>query len=371
MSELDACIAQVDKFFRSDQYFNALIASKEMLALARRHPDEKNAVVAIRNAAICREKFGMSSSAMALYEEVGRLSSLEGLAEWAGHAISKAGFHAYLCLGMGETGARLLDTAKTMYHNLGKEAEATKCGDLALNARRLCEFSVEARHSFMWEQRATKLIDLLSLTPGATIIDAGCGYGKLLGRLLEDERQFRCIGVDIVDDSFVDILKATSHPEVAPRLKLLQADAQFSLGDQTADAVVSQGVIHFMKNPQAHFSAALRSLQSGGRFAASLWLYPQLQRPRHVLRSAGVQTAQMGGWTAEQLASMMNDCGFSEVVCWTDRVLLEFTDHQIALDYFFGAFPGCSQFRDLLPPGCLGDPAILDEPYIFVTGRAP
>lgn len=69
--------------------------------------------------------------------------------------------------------------------------------------------------------------------PGATVLDAGCGTGRVAIRLAE--RGFTCVGVD-VDASMLDVARSR-----APQLRWVEADlCDLDLGE-TFDLVVAAG----------------------------------------------------------------------------------------------------------------------------------
>jgi len=71
------------------------------------------------------------------------------------------------------------------------------------------------------------------MTPDATVLDAGCGTGRVAIRLAE--RGFACVGVD-VDQSMLDVARSR-----APRLRWVEADlSTLDLGE-TFDLVVAAG----------------------------------------------------------------------------------------------------------------------------------
>lgn len=69
--------------------------------------------------------------------------------------------------------------------------------------------------------------------PGASVLDAGCGTGRVAIRLAA--RDFACVGVDL-DNSMLEVARAA-----APRLRWVEADlSELDLGE-TFDLVVAAG----------------------------------------------------------------------------------------------------------------------------------
>jgi SAM-dependent methyltransferase len=108
------------------------------------------------------------------------------------------------------------------------------------------------------------LVDLIdSLDPLALVLDVGCGPGRVLGFLAR--RGIRCIGLDRSSVSLGLAIQRYGRPgAVGDNLHL-------PFADETADVVISDGVIHHTENPQAAFAENFRILKPGGKMYLAVY----------------------------------------------------------------------------------------------------
>jgi SAM-dependent methyltransferase len=120
-----------------------------------------------------------------------------------------------------------------------------------------------------------------NLEANSLVLDIGCGPGRVLGFLAR--RGIRCIGLDRSRVSVGLAVERYGRPGVvADNLHLPFADG-------TADAVISDGVIHHTDDPRAAFAENCRILKPGGRMYLAVYKpsgrYPFLYRyPGAVIR---------------------------------------------------------------------------------------
>lgn len=117
----------------------------------------------------------------------------------------------------------------------------------------------DTSHSFV-SKYGNELIELLEFQKGEKILDLGCGTGDLAKQLAD-------AGVEVVGiDSSMDMIRQANqkYPEVS-----------FQIGDATAldfheefDAVFSNAVLHWIKEPEKALDSVYESLKTGGRFVA-------------------------------------------------------------------------------------------------------
>jgi len=120
-------------------------------------------------------------------------------------------------------------------------------------------------------------LDLQSL-----VLDIGCGPGRVLGFLAK--RGVRCIGLDRSRVSLGLAIQRYRRPGV------VADNLHLPLADETADVVISDGVIHHTENPEAAFRENFRVLRSGGRMYLAVYKpsghYPLLyQFPGALIRA--------------------------------------------------------------------------------------
>jgi trans-aconitate methyltransferase len=117
----------------------------------------------------------------------------------------------------------------------------------------------DQKHSFVW-QLAADLLELLAPRPGERILDLGCGTGHLTRRIAD-------AGADVVgldaDPGMIE--QARRH---YPGIRFEQGDAaDFSVA-QPYDAVFSNAVLHWVRDPEGAVRCIARALRAGGRLVA-------------------------------------------------------------------------------------------------------
>jgi trans-aconitate methyltransferase len=114
-------------------------------------------------------------------------------------------------------------------------------------------------HSFVWKFGAA-LLELLEPKPGERILDLGCGTGPLTA-------QIAAAGAEVVGiDSSPDMVEQARR--AFPELHFEVADARtFALAGKF-DAVFSNAVLHWVKEPEQAVSRIRAALKPGGRFVA-------------------------------------------------------------------------------------------------------
>jgi trans-aconitate 2-methyltransferase len=115
------------------------------------------------------------------------------------------------------------------------------------------------KHSFVWKHGAA-LLELLQPRAGERILDVGCGTGHLTAQLT-------AAGADVVgiDHSPAMIEQARAN---YPQLRFDVADARAFAYPEPFDAVFSNAVLHWIKEPERVVPCVQRALKAGGRFVA-------------------------------------------------------------------------------------------------------
>jgi trans-aconitate 2-methyltransferase len=167
----------------------------------------------------------------------------------------------------------------------------------------------DGRHAFVWKFGAS-LVELLVPKAGETILDLGCGTGHLTA-------ETAATGASVIgsDRSPQMIEKAT---QTYPHLLFEVADARALTDSERFDAVFSNAVLHWIKEPESVLRGIARALKPGGRFVAefggrgnirkiqaamikslqelgcesveSPWYYPGIAEYARLLEDAGLET---------------------------------------------------------------------------------
>lgn len=117
----------------------------------------------------------------------------------------------------------------------------------------------DERHAFVWRY-GSALLDLLAPRPGERILDLGCGTGHLTARIAE--RGAEVVGLDHSAE-MLETARA-AHPGIT----FFQGDARdFAVGN-SFDAVFSNAVLHWIREPNRVVRCVRDALKPGGRFVA-------------------------------------------------------------------------------------------------------
>src|SRR5919199_58483 len=120
------------------------------------------------------------------------------------------------------------------------------------------------RLSTPMEQLGREVMERLELRGDETILDAGCGSGRLTELLKERVPDGRVIGVD-ASASMID----AARERLGPNADLRVADlVGLDLGGDTVDVVFSTATFHWIADHDALFRSLRAALRPGGRLVA-------------------------------------------------------------------------------------------------------
>lgn len=212
------------------------------------------------------------------------------------------------------------------------------------------------RVSIPHEEWANAVLDRLGLAGGETVLDAGCGSGRVTGLVIERLPRGRVIAVD-GSESMVEAVRA-----------VLRSEDEALLSDLTAlelegevNAVFSSAVFHWIADHDLLFRRLRSALRPGGRLAAQCGGAGNIDS----FRRAGEEVAAREPYapyfegfaqpwnyaTAEETEERLRRAGFAQVSCWLEP---------------WAVFP--PEPRDFVSTVCLGAhlerlPEELREPY--------
>ena len=111
---------------------------------------------------------------------------------------------------------------------------------------------------------AERVLDRLPLRGDETVLDAGCGSGRVTRMLLDRLPRGHVVAVDSTA-SMVEHAKAALDPE---RATVFQADLTELELDEPVDAVFSNAVFHWIRDHDLLFERLHAALRPGGRLVA-------------------------------------------------------------------------------------------------------
>jgi trans-aconitate 2-methyltransferase len=119
------------------------------------------------------------------------------------------------------------------------------------------------RISVPHEEWAEALLERLPLGGGETVLDAGCGTGRVTGKLVERLPDGKVVAVDGSEAMVAavrEVLRPTDEAFVADLTQLELAEP--------VDAIVSSAVFHWIADHPALFARMRAALRPGGRLEA-------------------------------------------------------------------------------------------------------
>jgi trans-aconitate 2-methyltransferase len=121
-----------------------------------------------------------------------------------------------------------------------------------------------ARHSQGQERWARELLTLLAPQPQESVLDIGCGDGRITAEIAGLVADGRAVGIDRSAE-MIGFAQEHFPPEQFPNLRFLQADASALPFDGEFDAVFSNAALHWVLDHKPVLAGISRSLRPGGR----------------------------------------------------------------------------------------------------------
>jgi trans-aconitate 2-methyltransferase len=218
---------------------------------------------------------------------------------------------------------------------------------------------------------AAPVLDRLALTGEETVLDAGCGSGRVTRLLLERLPRGHVVAVDAAP-SMVEEARAA----LGDRATVLQSDLQELTVSEPVDAVFSNAVFHWVPDHELLFRRLFAALRPGGRLVAQCGGAGNVERFHAVARAVASEppyAEHLAGWegpwnfaTPEATAERLAAAGFVDVETWLEPWPVRPPEpaeylRAICLGHHLDALP--AELRDgyvaAVVAGC-GDPVELD-----------
>lgn len=186
------------------------------------------------------------------------------------------------------------------------------------------EWNAETYHrvstpQFTW---GLKVMDRLPLEGGETVLDVGCGSGRLTEFLVDRVPRGRVIALD-ASENMVRRAREYLLPRHGSRVLVVRADAAALPIAGAADAIFSTATFHWVLDHGRLFRSLFTALKPGGRLVAQCGGGPNIQRTKDradaLLREPGF-APHFAGWKgpwlyadAESTARRLAAAGFVDV----------------------------------------------------------
>ncbi|MBI3262122.1 MAG: methyltransferase domain-containing protein [Acidobacteria bacterium] len=142
------------------------------------------------------------------------------------------------------------------------------------------EWDAETYHRVSAPQTAwgRAVLDRIELHGDETIIDAGCGSGRLTSEILGRVPHGRIIAVDSSSAMIEAARRHLAGEPAAPRVWLIRADVASLPFQQIAHVIFSTATFHWVLNHLALFRSLFVALRPGGRLVAQCGGGPNIER---------------------------------------------------------------------------------------------
>ncbi len=123
------------------------------------------------------------------------------------------------------------------------------------------DYAKNSANQFQW---AKELIPKLKLQGNETLLDIGCGDGKITAEIAKCLPSGRAVGVDS-SEKMINLAKSTFPQKDYPNLSFQVMDARKLTFRAEFDRAFSNAALHWVVDQKAVLDGVQRSLKSGGR----------------------------------------------------------------------------------------------------------
>jgi len=159
------------------------------------------------------------------------------------------------------------------------------------------------------------VLDRLPLEGHESVLDAGCGSGRVTERLLERLPAGRVIAADAAPSMLVEARKRLER--FGPRVEFLECDLGEALPVGPVDAVFSTATFHWVADHDALFRNLAGALEPDGWLVAQCGGAGNIAGVRRALADLG--ETWPGPWTfatPEETAARLSATGFVDIETW-------------------------------------------------------
>jgi len=210
------------------------------------------------------------------------------------------------------------------------------------------------------EQWAREILDRAGFRPGETVLDAGCGSGRVTELLLD--LGVRVIGVD-ADAAMV----AKARERLGDRAEVLRQDLLELELAEPVDAVFSCAVFHWITDHDRLFERLHAALRPGGRLVA------QCGGHGNIAKVVAAVPDRPSPWlyaTPEDTGRRLRAAGFAEARAWLEPKPTTVPDPETYIAAV--CLHGHAQAAELAPKvvAALGDPPVIDYVRLNIDATA-
>lgn len=161
---------------------------------------------------------------------------------------------------------------------------------------------------------------LEGLAPDATVLDVGCGTGRVTEALLDLVPRGRVLAIDSSQEMVV-----IARERLGERAEVWRQDVLELELERPVDAIVSTAALHWVTDHDRLWARLAGALRPGGMLEAQCGGEGNIVRVREVIEAASRQLApELVDWSpwefagAELTRSRLVSAGFTGVRCWLE-----------------------------------------------------
>ncbi|PZR80325.1 MAG: 16S rRNA (cytosine(1402)-N(4))-methyltransferase [Candidatus Aeolococcus gillhamiae] len=198
----------------------------------------------------------------------------------------------------------------------------------------------------------TAVLERLALRGDETVLDCGCGSGRVTEQLLAALPRGRVIALDasasMLDQSRLRLAHGDERVSFV-RADLLVLSPATLDGSAPVDAVFSSATFHWITDHPRLFANLAGVLRPGGQLSAQCGAQGNIDRLLEVARSVGLERSSAWEYaSAETTSERLQAAGFENVRAWTHQEPTRFDDE--------------TDLAEFLETVCFGDAvAAMDE----------
>lgn len=187
------------------------------------------------------------------------------------------------------------------------------------------------------------VLDRLPLRGDETVLDAGCGAGRVTADLLERLPRGRVIALDISANMLAEAREQLT-PRFGERVTFMQSDLQEFTLEEPVDAIFSTAAFHWVLDHPRLFAALFKALKPGGRLVAQCGGGPNIASVLE--RAATLMTSEP---YAPHFAGWPGPWEFPSAEVTTERLRAAgFVDVEASLVSKPTQMPNATEYRDYL-----------------------
>lgn len=181
---------------------------------------------------------------------------------------------------------------------------------------RLLLRNMNSRHSKLTDWGLSQI----SIEPGWTMLDVGCGGGRTISKLAEAAAQGKVYGIDFSETSVATSKRTNARSIDAGRVEVLHGSvSQLPFPDAMFDLVTAVETHFWWPDPQNDIREVYRVLKPGGRALVIAEIYKGANTPMAGLAEKYAPRTGLKLFDVEEHRGLFVGAGFSEIQIIEER----------------------------------------------------